>query len=84
MYDIKFPQVVSTPYITNCVGCPYMKLTADTTVDTDRSTRRHMMKCKHLEICLRIIGMCQEEQAVEDEEERQMDDDRRPQDLSKN
>lgn len=69
MYDIEFPQVVRTPYITNCVGCPYMELTADTTVDTDRGTRRHRMKCKHLEICLRIIGMCQEEQAEEDEED---------------
>lgn len=68
MYDIEFPQVVRTPYITNCVGCPYMELTADTTVDTDRSTRRHTMKCKHLDICLRIISMCEAEQA-EDEED---------------
>jgi len=68
MYNIDYPQFVSTPYITNCVGCPYMELTADTDEDAKRN-RHHTMKCKHLEICLRIISMCEAEQAEEEDDE---------------
>ena len=72
MYDIKFPQVVSTAYLKQCVNCPYMDLTAD----TDRAYANgeirftaHSMKCCHLEICQRIISMCEQEQAEDDEDD---------------
>lgn len=71
MYDIKFPQVVNTAYLKQCVNCPYMELTADTDKVYGNGKiqfNTHNMKCRYLEVCQRIISRCEAEQVEEDEE----------------
>lgn len=58
MYDIKFPQVVHTEYIKQCINCPYMELWASTDTihaDNGNNINAHSLRCMNLDACVRLL-----------------------------
>lgn len=70
MYDIKFPQFISTEYIKQCANCPHMELYARTErvyADNGHDFVSHRLRCANLDLCLRLLEVTEYEPEEDDE-----------------